>query len=184
MKFWMLTLCALGVLMPTMACAEMTLPVDPDSLIATLPKTVVTKQPIFIEGARSDSLQVFTWDGAKLYLNGFQIYPELKRAERRPASRPTNEPPVPRATVGDDGTPAAPKELTAQHIAGNFLAPLLKALERGRIVFVGRGYYASEPMAEEALRQINDVNRLQRTDVAGPVKNPRILEDVLAANPR
>ena len=176
MKRWMHLLCVVGLVAPPSACARGARSADPDSLIAALPCVVRSAAPVFANGVRSDSIQVFTWDGSSLFLNGERIFRGRNSEEQPSISSPggaqSAERIGPRKESGENLAPA--------RLAGNLLIPIFAAIERGRVVFVGEGYYGSFPDVEAALDQVGRALRQEDPEASGPV-SVEILRDVIAA---
>jgi hypothetical protein len=166
-----------GLIAPWQACARSPRTLDPDSLVASLPRTLRSSAPVFVNGMRSDSVQTVTWDGASLFVNGEAIF--SARNPHAPSSG-APAPEVPRAKrLGPAGV--ASKRPAPETLAGDILAPLLGAIESGRVVFVGRGYFLSIPDVSPALEQVERAIESDDASVPGPVSE-EILGHVLEAH--
>jgi hypothetical protein len=173
-------LVSIGVLAPVCSCARNPVVMSPDSLVAALPRTVPSAAPVFANGMRSDSLQVLAWDGTSLFVNGERIFTAGEVTDRLPGSAPPEG--VKRAErLGPRKAP--PDQLAPAHLAGNVLAPLLTAIDEGRLVFIGPGYFAAFTGVQAALDQIARAVEQGSPGVPGPV-SPRLLRVVIEAGDR
>lgn len=180
MKRWISLICLAGFLTPSCACARSARVVAPENLIATLPRTVRSVAPVFANGVRSDSIQIISWDGASLHVNGEAVFTSHATGDRLDHPAPAEK--VKRAKR------LGPREALSEsrepsRMAGQTLAPVLNAIERGRLVFVGRGYCASIADVSAGLAQVEEAIERRSVDVPGPV-GARILRDVIEASGR